>query len=99
LFYLLMADRCTSVGRFARDLARIRADLRLFLEESVKLRASLADEGGGKLAGGPLPFSGEIFHSHVQQRDVLLKQAQSSFNSADAVRGRKHGKSPMTNTQ
>src|ERR1039458_9556898 len=57
----------------------------------MQFGAGLADDGCGELAGGALAFSRQIFHAHVQQRDIFLKPAQGFLYTGDAVSGRKHG--------
>ena len=83
--------KTTSIGRFAGNIAGLGCGLGLFLEQPIQFGAGLADQGCSELAGRALAFGRQVFHPHVQQRDVLLKPAQSLLYAVDAVSGRKHG--------
>jgi len=74
------------IRRFAREVAYLRAPLRLFLEQTMQLRPSLQNQRLGELPRSFLPFRRQILHSHVEQRNVGFDPAQGFLNAIDAVR-------------
>src|SRR5580704_7587535 len=76
--------RCLSVRRFARRLGRVVYLLGLFPQQSFQLGSSLIDHGCGKFPSGFLPLTRELFHSHIQERNVVFEPLQRSLHLRDA---------------
>src|SRR5579863_5484797 len=84
-------DQPRSIRSLARKIAGFRSRLRLFLQQPLQLGPSLIDQRRGKLPCRLLPFRRQVFHPHIQQRNILLKPAKCFLYTTDTVRRGKHG--------
>jgi hypothetical protein len=64
--------------------------LRLLTYQALQLSPSLINHRRGKLLRGFLPLSRQLFHTHIQERDIVLKPLQRSLHFGDAEVIRSH---------